>query len=72
MMTPDTDIEKTVLCATDGPIATITLNRPAKLNAIDPTMLMQLDAIAADLERAHDVRVYLIKNLGAGYTEATE
>ncbi len=63
-MTPDTDIEKTVLRATDGPIATIMLNRPAKLNAIDPTMLMQLDAIAADLERAHDVRVVLLTGAG--------
>ncbi len=28
-----------VILATDGHIATITLNRPEKLNAIEPTML---------------------------------
>ncbi len=64
MMATDTDTEGTVLFASDGPIATITLNRPAKLNAIDPAMLTQLDAIVADLERARDVRVVLLTGAG--------
>ena len=53
-----------ILFATDGPIATITLNRPDKLNAIEPTMLERLDAIAGELEQRNDVRVVLLTAAG--------
>ncbi len=63
-MAPDTDMHTTVLFFSDGPVATITLNRPAKLNAIDPAMLTQLDVIAAELEHARGVRVVLLTGAG--------
>jgi enoyl-CoA hydratase/carnithine racemase len=53
-----------VLVETVGPVATITLNRPEKLNAIDPAMLEQLERAIADLERSHDVRVVLLAAAG--------
>jgi enoyl-CoA hydratase len=39
----------TVLCARDGAIAIITLNRPDKLNALDLALLTELDATLAAL-----------------------
>jgi enoyl-CoA hydratase/carnithine racemase len=56
--------DETVLLAIDGHIGTITLNRPHKLNAIEPTMLARLDAIAGELEWRDDVRVVVLTGAG--------
>jgi enoyl-CoA hydratase len=53
-----------VILTTDGHIATITLNRPGKLNAIEPAMLARLDEIAGEIERRDDVRVVLLTGAG--------
>jgi enoyl-CoA hydratase/carnithine racemase len=53
-----------ILVETDGPVTTITLNRPEKLNAIDPTMLEQLERTIGDLERSRDVRVVRLAAAG--------
>jgi enoyl-CoA hydratase/carnithine racemase len=45
-------------------IATITLNRPDKLNAISMTMLAQLEAAVAQLENNRDVRVVIVTGAG--------
>jgi len=55
---------KRILLDIDGPIATITLNQPDKLNAIDPLMLEQFEAVLHDLEQNRKVRVVLI--IGSG------
>lgn len=55
---------KRILLDIDGPIATITLNRPDKLNAIDPLMLEHFEAVLHDLEQNRAVRVVLI--IGSG------
>src|SRR5262245_61579047 len=55
--------ENVVLTA-EGYIATITLNRPDKLNAIEPAMLARLDAIVSEIERLDDVRVVLLTGAG--------
>ena len=55
---------ETVLLTIDEQIATITLNRPEKLNAIEPTMLARLDEVASELERHEDVRVVLLTGAG--------
>jgi enoyl-CoA hydratase len=54
----------TILFSADGPVATITLNRPEKLNAIDPSMLEQLEQLCQEIERDTEVRVVLL--VGAG------
>src|SRR5947207_9828427 len=53
-----------VLLEVDGPTATITLNRPGKLNAIDPEMLTLLEDACTRLERERDVRVVLLTGAG--------
>jgi enoyl-CoA hydratase len=45
-------------------IATITLNRPEKLHALDPAMLDHLEEIVRQLDRDRDVRVVLITATG--------
>lgn len=54
------------LAITDS-IATVTLNRPDKLNALNAEMLARLDAIADELDRASQVRVVLITGTGRAF-----
>lgn len=53
-----------VLVAVDGPLATITLNRPEKLNAIDAEMLALLEGTCAQLEGTEEIRVALLTGAG--------
>jgi enoyl-CoA hydratase len=53
-----------VLLAYEGDVATVTLNRADKLNAIDPKMLAGLEEIALDLDRNTDVRVVIVTGTG--------
>lgn len=48
-----------------GSVAHITLQRPHKLNAIDPDMLDGLESAAAALERSTSVRVAVLAGAGA-------
>ena len=59
---------ETVLYDVDGPIATITLNRPDRLNAMNMDLLMET---LATLERAagdEAIRVVIITGAGRGFT----
>lgn len=47
-----------------APLATITLNRPEKLNAIDSEMLHALEAAAIRLEGSDEVRAVLLTGAG--------
>ena len=47
-----------------GAIVTVTIDRPDKLNAIDPAMLASLDGLPAEIDRAADVRVVVITGAG--------
>jgi enoyl-CoA hydratase len=51
----------------DTHIATITLNRPEKLNALTPLMLARLEGIAAELEQNGEVRVVLLTGSGRAF-----
>src|SRR3954452_16011829 len=53
-----------VLLTYDGDVATLTLNRADKLNAIDPEMLMRLETLVLELDRNNDVRVVIITGAG--------
>lgn len=49
----------------DGPIATITLDRPEKLNAITPEMLAGLESMLNDIEDDDAIRVVVVTGAGA-------
>src|SRR5260221_13523976 len=63
----ETSMEDPVLLRIEGAVATITLNRPKVLNALDATMV---DGLAAAVERvgsASEVRVVVLAGAGAGF-----
>jgi enoyl-CoA hydratase len=49
-----------LLCAIDGPVATITLNRADKLNAFTLAMLEGIEAACARIERDNAVRAVIV------------
>lgn len=53
-----------VVVARDGPVATITLNRPEKLNALTLAMLADLDAACLAIDADPDVRVVIVTGAG--------
>src|SRR5467141_4751259 len=51
----------------DGPIATITLNRPAAFNAIDVSIAKKLAQLGAEVEASDDIRVLVIEGQGRAF-----
>ncbi len=51
----------------DGPIATITLNRPAAFNSIDLSIAKKLEALGAAVEANADIRVLVIEGEGRAF-----
>lgn len=51
----------------DGPIATITLNRPAAFNSIDLAIAKRLEQLAFDVEVSEDIRVLVIEGEGRAF-----
>jgi enoyl-CoA hydratase len=54
----------TVLFSQDDAIALITLNRPEKLNAIDPSMLDRLEQIVDEIDQSEVIRVLILTGAG--------
>ena len=48
----------------NGPVATITLNRPEKMNALDPATYEEITQAFADIERDRDILVGIITGAG--------
>ena len=59
---------ETIRYETEGPIAWITLNRPEKLNAIDPAMTGELMAATDRAQLDDDVRVIVVKGEGRAFS----
>ena len=59
--------EAPVLYDVDGPVATITLNRPHRRNAISVPMLVQLGEAIDRVERDRGVRCAILTGAGAGF-----
>jgi len=60
---PDTPL----ILDADGPIATITLNRPNQLNALDVPMAEALESAVETLAHKPDLRVIVLKGAGRGF-----
>ncbi len=55
-----------LLVERDGAIATLTLNRPDRLNAISVSMLADLATQLVECDRDPDVRVIILTGAGRG------
>ncbi len=51
----------------DGPIATITLNRPAAFNSIDLSIAKKLEQLGAEVEASDEIRVLVIEGEGRAF-----
>ena len=57
--------EQTILVEHDGPVATVVLNRPDKMNAISLEMWATLTSQVDELERDENVRVIVFRGEGS-------
>ena len=53
-----------ILLSIEAPLATITLNRPDKLNALSPEMLIALETALAEIEARRDVYAVIVTGAG--------
>jgi enoyl-CoA hydratase len=58
---------QTLIYATDGAIATLTLNRPDRLNTIVPPMPDELEAAVTRAVRDRDVKVIVLRGAGRAF-----
>jgi enoyl-CoA hydratase len=58
---------ETILYATDGPVATITLNRPEQLNTIVPPMPDEVEAAVERAVRDGEVKVIVLRGAGRSF-----
>lgn len=58
---------QTIVSETEGPIATITLNRPEKFNAIVPPMPQEVEAALAAANADQAVRVIILRGAGKSF-----
>ncbi len=56
-----------VRITTDGKIATVTLDRPERMNAINPEMSRQLDEFWSEFDRDDDLHVAIITGAGRAF-----
>jgi enoyl-CoA hydratase/carnithine racemase len=56
-----------VLCAVDGGVATVTLNRPGQRNAMNTALLAKLRARFEELDANRDVRVVVVRGAGPAF-----
>ena len=61
---PGATATDTLLLHRDGPVATLTINRPDRLNAVTFAMFSRLPALLAEAEAAGGVRVLVLRGAG--------
>jgi len=62
MSTPDSD--QPALLAIDGPVATLTLNRPTAFNSINLAIAQRLEQLALQVEADNSIRVLVVEGAG--------
>jgi enoyl-CoA hydratase/carnithine racemase len=55
-----------------GKIAKITLNRPQRRNALNHTLLQELNTALIELDKDNEVRVVILKGAGKGFCAGAE
>jgi enoyl-CoA hydratase/carnithine racemase len=65
-VTVDTTTDPALL-SIEGPIATITLNRPTAFNAIDLSIAKRLEQIAAEIEASDEIKVLVLEGSGRAF-----
>jgi enoyl-CoA hydratase len=58
----------TIIYETDGPLATVTLNRPDKLNAINAAMVAELDAALDQAEADDEIKAIILAGAGRAFS----
>ena len=61
------DREGPVTLAVDGPVATVTLNRPDSYNALDGAMRARMREVPGEVDAMEGVRVVILKGAGRGF-----
>ena len=65
-------INDTVLFSVEGPIATMTLNRPDKLNALNNEMILGMVAVCDELDKRDDVKILICKGAGRAFSAGVD
>ena len=63
---------ETLIVEMDGPIGTLALNRPDKLNALSPAVLRELAAAARWFDEQPDVRVVIVRGEGRAFSAGAD
>jgi enoyl-CoA hydratase/carnithine racemase len=63
---------ETILVERGGGIVTVTMNRPAKKNAVNRTMLLELTAVLRDVRSAADDRVLVLTGAGGDFCSGAD
>jgi enoyl-CoA hydratase/carnithine racemase len=61
-----------LLVSIDGPVATLTINRPAKRNALTVPMWRELAAICAELDADPQLRVLVVTGAGPSFSAGAD
>lgn len=64
----DAPTYETILYSTDGPVATVTLNRPEKLNALSEDLQLEVRHALADAADDDEVRVIVLEAAGRAFS----
>jgi enoyl-CoA hydratase/carnithine racemase len=69
MPTPDdhASADDSALLRVEGPVATISLNRPSAFNSIDLSIAKKLEQLSAQVEASEDIRVLVIEGEGRAF-----
>jgi enoyl-CoA hydratase/carnithine racemase len=70
--TKPTEAASVVLCEIEDGVATVTLNRPQALNALNVPVWVELQRIVADLGKADDVHVVIITGAGRCFSAGND
>jgi enoyl-CoA hydratase len=63
---------ETILYASDGPVATITLNRPEQLNTIVPPLPDEVEAAVERAVRDGEVKVIVVRGAGRSFCAGSD